>query len=102
MKFFTLMYIEDNSRMDRKRICVNNILDIFKMGAEIYNVEKEVLVLLLFQDGTRIDDDEYLRTVDDGTDLLICTKEQYEKIKLLYVIDKIAFWRQGNCNNNNN
>ena len=48
-------------------------------------------MLLLFEDGTRINDKEYLENLNEDTDLLICTEEQHEKLFLNYFLLKKVF-----------
>ena len=50
------------------------------MAEKILDIERESLVLLLFEHGIRIDDKEYLESLNEDTDLLICTEEQHEKL----------------------
>ena len=38
------------------------------MAEKILDIEKQSLVLLLFEDGTRIDDKEYLESLNEDTD----------------------------------
>ena len=38
--------------------------------------------LFLLSDGTRIDEDEYLSSLEDGTKLIVCTEEQIQKLSM--------------------
>ena len=38
--------------------------------------------LFLLSDGTRIDEDEYLSSLEDGTKLIVCTEEQIQKLSI--------------------
>ena len=48
------------------------------MASEI--IEADNLVLL--SDGTRIDDNEYLNSLQNGTELIACRGEQIQKLSL--------------------
>ena len=66
-------------------------MTIFDMVEQMLDIERQSLVLLLFEDGTRIDDKEYLESLNEDTDLLICTEEQREKLFLNYFLLKKVF-----------
>ena len=87
VKHFELLYVE-NDLFNSIPIYVQNIMGIYSMGEKIYNRPKESLRILLFDDGTLIDNDEYLQTVNDGTELLICTEEQNDDLRS-YFINKV-------------
>ena len=38
--------------------------------------------LFLLSDGTRIDEDEYLSSLEDGTKLIVCIEEQIQKLSI--------------------
>ena len=44
------------------------------MASEI--IKADNLHLFLLSDGTRIDNNEYLSSLENGTDLIVCTEEQ--------------------------
>ena len=76
--YFNLIYIDTHKKsLGKISIAVRNITTIFDMAEKILDIEKQSLVLLLFEDGTRIDDKEYLESLNADTDLLICTEEQH-------------------------
>ena len=76
--YFNLIYIDTHKKsLGKIPIAVRNITTIFDMAEKILDIEKQLLVLLLFEDGTRIDDKEYLESLNADTDLLICTEEQH-------------------------
>ena len=51
---------------------------LFRLASEI--IEADGFLLILLSDGTRIDDDEYLRSLENGTAFFICTEEQIHKL----------------------
>ena len=53
---------------------MKNIDHLFRMASEIIKVDN--LHLFLLSDGTRIDNNEYLSSLENGTDLIVCTEEQ--------------------------
>ena len=51
---------------------------LFNMASEI--IEADRLHLFLLSDGTRIDNNEYLSSLENGTELIVCTEEQIQKL----------------------
>ena len=90
--YFNLIYIDSHEKsLEKIPIAVRSITTIFDMAEQILDIEKQSLVLLLFEDGTRIDDKEYLESLNEDTDLLICTEEQHKKRFLNYFLLKKVF-----------
>ena len=56
------------------------------MASEI--IESDKLHLFLPSDGTRIDDIEYLETLENGTELIILTEEQILKLSVYFEIKR--------------
>ena len=50
---------------------MKDIDHLFNMVSEI--IEADNLHLFLLSDGTRIDDNEYLSSLENGTELIVCT-----------------------------
>ena len=50
---------------------MKDIDHIFNMVSEI--IEADNLHLFLLSDGTRIDDNKYLSSLENGTELIVCT-----------------------------
>ena len=50
------------------------------MASEIIKTDR--LHLLLLSDGTRTDDNEYLEYLENGTELIVCTEEQIQKLPI--------------------
>ena len=79
--YFNLIYIDSHEKsLEKIPIAVRSMMTIFDMAEQILDIERQSLVLLLFEDSTRIDDKEYLESLNKDTDLLICTEEQHEKL----------------------
>ena len=90
--YFNLIYIDSHEKsLEKIPVVVRSIMTIFDMAEKILDIKKQSLVLLLFEDGTRIDDKEYLESLNEDTDLLICTEEQHEKRFLNYLLLKKVF-----------
>ena len=90
--YFNLIYIDSHEKsLEKIPIAVRSITTIFDMAEQILDIERQSLVLLLFEDSTRIDDKEYLESLNEDTDLLICTEEQHEKLVLNYFLLKKVF-----------
>ena len=75
--YFWLNYC-DKSHIERIPIAVKDIDHLFNLAGEI--IKADSLHLFLLSDGTRIDDNKYLESLENGTELIVCTEEQIEKI----------------------
>ena len=71
--YFWFHYCDEN-HVERISIAVQNIDDLFVLASEI--IEADRLHLFLLSGGTRIDEDKYLRSLEDGRKLIVCTEEQ--------------------------
>ena len=74
--YFWLNYCNEN-HVQRILVAVKNINHLFNLASEIIKADR--LHLFLLSDGTRIDDNEYLGSLENGTELIVCTEEQIEK-----------------------
>ena len=79
--YFWLNYCDQNHHIERIPIAVQNIDHLFRLANEIIKADR--LHLFLLSDDTRNDEDEYLRSLEDGTELIICTEEHIH-ILLIY------------------
>ena len=74
----TLMYFRlnycDKNQIERIPIAVNDIDHLFPLASEITEVDRPHLFLLF--DSTQIDDNEYLESLENGTELIVCAEEQ--------------------------
>ena len=75
--YFWLNYCDKN-HIERIPIAVKDIDHLFRLASEI--IEADRLHLFLLSDGTRIDDNEYLEGLENGTELIVCTKEQIQEL----------------------
>ena len=79
--YFWLNYCDEN-HIERIPIAVKNIDHLFNLASEIIKADR--LHLFLLSDGTRIDDNEYLSSLENGTELIVCTEEQIEKLSIYF------------------
>ena len=71
--YFWLSYCSEN-HIERILVAVKNIDHLFNLASEIINADR--LHLFLLTDSTRIDEEEYLSSLENDTELIICTEEQ--------------------------
>ena len=64
----------DENHIERIPVAVKNIDHLFYLAREIIKADR--LHLFLLSDGTRIDDKEYLESLENGTELVVCTEEK--------------------------
>ena len=75
LMYFCLNYCDEN-HIERIPIAVENIGHLFHLASQIIKADR--LHLFLLSDGTRIDEDEYLESLESGTELIACTEEQIQ------------------------
>ena len=56
------------------------------MASEIIKADK--LHLFLLSDGTRIDNDEYLSSLENSTELIVCAEEQIRKLLIYFELKR--------------
>ena len=83
--YFWLNYCGEND-IERIPAAVKNIDHLFNLGSEI--IETDNLYLFLLSDGTRIDDNEYLESLENGTELIVCTEEQIQKLLIYFELKR--------------
>ena len=79
--YFWLNYCDKN-HIERIPVAVKNMDHLFNMASEISEADR--LHLFLLSDGTWIDDNEYLSSLENGTKLIVYTEEQIHKIVGLF------------------
>ena len=84
--YFWLNYCDENHHIERIPVAVKNIDHLFNLASEIIKADR--LHLFLLSDGTRIDDNEYLEGLGNGTELIICTDEQIQKLSIYFEIKR--------------
>ena len=83
--YFWLNYYGKND-IERTPVAMKNIDHLFNMANEI--IEADRLHLFLLPDGTRIDDNEYLSSLENGTELIVCTEEQIQKLLIYFELKR--------------
>ena len=83
--YFRLNYCDEN-HIERIPIAVENIDYLFRLASEI--IEADRLHLFFLSDGTRINEDEYLSSLEDDTELIICTEEQIQKLLIYFELKR--------------
>ena len=83
--YFWLNYCDEN-HIERIPVAVKNIDHLFNLASQI--IEADRLHLFLLSDGTRIDDNEYLSSLENGTELIVCTDEQIQKLSISFELKR--------------
>ena len=83
--YFWLNYCDEN-HIERIPVAVKNIDHLFNLASEI--IEADRLHLFLLSDGTRIDDNEYLSSLENSTELIVCTEEQIQKLLIYFELKR--------------
>ena len=83
--YFCLNYCNENN-VEKIPIAVKNIDHLFRMVSEI--IEADRFHLFLLSDGTRIDDNEYLEGLEYGTEWIVCTEEQMQKLSVYFELKR--------------
>ena len=84
--YFWLNYYDENHHIERIPIAVKNIDHVFNLASEIIDADR--LHLFLLSDGTRIDNNEYLESLENGTELIVCTEEQIQKLLIYFELKR--------------
>ena len=79
--YFWLNYCNEN-HIERIPVCVKNIDHLFRMASE--KIKADNLRLFLLSDGTLIDNNEYLSSLGNGTELIVCMEEQIQKLLIYF------------------
>ena len=84
--YFWLNYCDENHHIERIPVGVKIIDHLFNVASEI--IEADRLHLFLLSDGTRIDNNEYLSSLENGTELIVCTEEQIQKLLIYFELKR--------------
>ena len=89
-KLLTFMYFWlnycDKNHIERIAVAVKDICHLFNLASGI--IEADRLHLFLLSDGTWIDDNEYLSSLENGTELIVCTEEQIQKLLIYFELKR--------------
>ena len=83
--YFWLNYCNEN-HIERIPIAVKDIDHLFHLASEI--IEADRLHPFLLPDSTRIDDNEHLESLENGTELIVCTEEQIQKLSIYFELKR--------------
>ena len=70
---FMYFWLNDKNHIEKIPVAVKNIDHLFSLAGEAVGADH--LHLLLLFDGTRIDNNEYLSSLENATELVVCTEE---------------------------
>ena len=85
-RYFWLNYCDENHHIERIPVVVKDMDRLFNLACEI--IKDDRLHLFLLSDGTRIDDNEYLESVENGTELIVCTEKQTQKLSIYFELKR--------------
>ena len=85
LMYFWLNYCDENY-VEGIPIAMENIGHLFHLASQIIKADR--LHLFLLSDGTRIDEGEYLSSLEDGTELILCTEEQIKKLSIYFELKR--------------
>ena len=83
--YFWLHYCDKN-HIEKVSVAVKNIDHIFNLASEMIGADN--LHLFLLFDGTRIDNNEYLHSLGNDTELIVCTEEQIQKLLIYFDLNR--------------
>ena len=84
--YFWLNYYDENHHIKRIPVAVKDKDYLFHLASEIIKADR--LHLFLLSDGTRIDDNEYLESLENGKELIVCTEEQIQKLSIYFELKR--------------
>ena len=82
---FWLNYCHKN-HTERIPIGVKDIDHLYYMASKI--IEADKLHLFLLSDGTQIDNNEYLSSLENGAELIACTEEQMQELSVYFELKR--------------
>ena len=84
--YFWLNYCNENHHIERIPVAVKNTYHLFNLASEI--IKADNLHLFLLSDGTRINGNKYLSSLENGTELIVCTGEQIQKLWVYFKLKR--------------
>ena len=76
----------DKNHIERIPVAVKNIDHLFNLVGKIIKADR--LHLFLLSDGTRTDDNEYLESLENRTELIVWTEEQIQKLSIYFELKR--------------
>ena len=83
--YFWLSYCNEN-HIEKIPVVVKNIDHLFNLASEM--IWADNLHLYLLFDDIRIDNNEYLSSLENGTELIVCTEEQIQKLLFYFELKR--------------
>ena len=83
--YFCLNYCDEN-HTERSPVAVKDMDHLFNLAGKI--IKADNLHLLLLSDGTRIDNNKYLSSLENGAELIVCTEEQIQKLLIYFELKR--------------
>ena len=83
---FWLNYCDENHHMERIPVVLKDMDHLFNLACEI--IKDDRLHLLFLSDGTRIDDNEYPESLENGAELIVCTEKQSQKLLIYFELKR--------------
>ena len=80
--YIWLNYCNENHHIERIPVVVKNMDHHFNLAGEMIGADN--LHLFLLFDGTQIDSNEYLSSLENGTELILCTEENIQKLLIYF------------------
>lgn len=87
MKFLIYYFFYDDIKC--QIVDISCIEDILNFGKGVLNTTSNNVELVLFEDGTKVLDNEYLFSLNEFTDLLIYQKNQSENFTSLFLVKQL-------------
>ena len=84
--YFRLNYCDENHHIERIPDAAKDIDHLLRLASEI--IEADRFHLFLLSDGTRIDDNEYSSSLENDTELIVCTGEQIQKLLIYFELKR--------------
>ena len=73
-------------------VAVKNIDHLFNLASQITKADR--LHLFLLSDSTRIDDNEYLESLENDTELIACTEEQIKELWIYFELKRYLSFKK--------
>ena len=84
--YFWLNYCDGNHHIERIPVAVKDINHLLNLASEI--IETDRLPLFLLSGSTRIDHNKYLESLENSTELIVCTEEQIQKLSIYFELKR--------------
>ena len=84
--YFWMNHCNENHYIENIPVAVKNIDHLFNLASEMIGAEN--LHLFLLFDSTRIDNNEYLSSLEKVTELIVCTEEQIQNTLIYFELKR--------------